>query len=113
MAKIRYVIDYVFDESQLARGKNPYVPCGVWAMSDSQFEVGYSKGFEARAEEVDAWLTELVEQGIRPERVEGFLEYWRERRPSLSGTISEIIVTVKYTSLLTCVEEVLRTIKPD
>lgn len=89
MAKVRYMIDYVFDDARLARGENPYVPAGVWAMSETQFEVAYLPGFEARAEEVDAWLTGLVEEGIDPVKVEGFLEHWRDRRPSQNGSFAE------------------------
>ncbi len=107
MAKLRYMIDYVFDEARFKRGEYPYVPCGVWAMSETQFEVGYLPGFEKRAQQVDTWLSELVENGIQPERVDGFLEFWRERRASFDGSFSRILEMASLGSVVECVRSVL------
>lgn len=53
--------------------------------------MGYLPGFEERVQKVDGWLTELDERGIQPERVDGFLEFWRERRASFDGSFSRIL----------------------
>lgn len=107
MAKVRYMIDYLFDEARFKRGEAPYVPCGVWAMSETQFEVGYLPGFEERAQKVDGWLTELVEQGIWPERVDGFLKFWRDNRSSADGSFSDIVETERTGSVNEYVRELL------
>ena len=114
--KLRYMIDFVYDEKQEERGLSPYVPAGVWVVTPTGFDFGYLPGFEEREDEVNWMLNDWIEQGITPWRNEGFLEYWQESRSPYRGTFGEIVETDQYENSGTCVNEVLRSLsgeKPD
>ena len=87
--KVRFMIDYVFDETRHDRGLDPYVPCGVWVVGDS-FDAGYLPGFSEREEELNWLVNDWVEQGVEPWKNEGFLEYWQEARSPYRGMFGVI-----------------------
>ena len=112
MAKVRYMIDYVFDEKRDARGENAYVPCGVWAISETQFEVGVLEDdFPERSEEMHWFINDLVEKGIKPHKVEGFMEYWRDSRSPYRGMFSEIVETDEFEHAVQCVNALLERLR--
>ena len=105
--KLRYMIDYVFDEKRDERGLDPYVPAGVWVVTPTGFDMGYLPGFDEREDEVNWMLNDWIEQGIDPWFNEGFLEYWQESRSPYRGTFGEIIETDEHEHSGKCIEAVL------
>ena len=93
--KLRYMIDYVYNEKRFEKGLDPYVPCGLWVVTPTGFDAGYLPGFEEREDEVN-WLDP------------GFMEYWRESRSPYRGAFGETIETEKYESSGKCIEAVLK-----
>ena len=91
--KLRYMIDYVFDDKRHERSLDPYVPAGVWVVTPTSFDFGYLPGFEEREDEVNWLLNGWIEQGIEPWCNEGFLEYWRESRSPMRGVFGEVVET--------------------
>ena len=108
--KVRYMIDYVFDDARHDRGLDPYVPCGVWAVGDS-FDAGYLLGFEEREDEVNWLVNGWVEQGIEPWKEAGFLEYWRDTRSSYRGAFGETVETDEHEGSGKCIEAVLKRLR--
>ena len=105
--KLRYMIDYVFDDKRHERGLDPYVPCGVWVVTPTSFDCGYLPGLEEREDEVNWLLNGWIEQGIEPWRNEGFLEYWYESRSPMRGAFGEIVETDRYANSPECVTDIL------
>ena len=112
MAKVRYMIEYLADPKKSAAGEIEYLPCGVWAVSDSQFEIGILKEkFPERAEEIHWFINYLVERDIRPHQDPEFLEYWRDSRSAYKGMFSEIAETDEFTSAVNCVNAMLERLR--
>ena len=109
--KLRYMIDYVYDEKCFAKGLDPYVPAGVWVVTPTGFDFEYLPGFEEREDEVNWLLNDWIEQGIDPWLNKGFLEYWQESRSPYSGNFGEIVETEEYEHSGNCIEAVLVKLK--
>jgi len=105
--KLRYMIDYVYDEKRFEKGLDPYVPAGLWVVTPTGFDMGYLPGFEEREDEVNWMLNDWIEQGVTPWRNEGFLEYWQEGRSPYRGAFGNIIETDQYESSGKCIEATL------
>ena len=105
--KLRYMIDYVYDEKRFERGEAPYVPCGVWVVTETSFDAGYLEGFEEREDEVNWLVNGWVEQDTMPWLNPGFLEYWQESRSPYRGSFGEIVETDKYENSSECVKDIL------
>ena len=105
--KLRYMVDYVFDDARFEKGLDPYVAAGVWVVTPTGFDMGYLPGFEEREDEVNWMLNDWIEKGIDPWLNEGFLEYWRESRSPYSGSFGEILETMEFEGSGNCIEAVL------
>ena len=109
--KLKYMIDFVYDEKRFEKGLDPYVPAGVWVVTPTGFDMGYLEGFEEREDEVNWLLNDWIEQGVDPWLNEGFLEYWQESRSPYSGTFGEIVETDRYANSPKCIEDVLEKLR--
>jgi len=105
--KLKYMIDFIYDEKRFEKGLDPYVPAGVWVVTPTSFDMGYLPDFEEREDEVNWLLNDWIDQGIDPWLNDGFLEYWQESRSPYSGAFGEITKTAKFENSGTCIAEVL------
>jgi len=111
--KLRYMIDYVYDEKRFEKGLDPYVPAGLWVVTPTGFDAGYLPGFEEREDEVNWLVNGWVEQDTKPCLNPGFMEYWRESRSPYRGAFGETIETDEYENSGKCVEAVLGRLHKD
>ena len=109
--KLRYMIDYVYDEKRFEKGLDPYVPAGLWVVTPTGFDAGYLPGFEDREDEVNWMLNDWIEQNVTPWRNEEFLEYWQESRSPYRGAFGETVETEEYESSGKCIEAVMERLR--
>jgi len=105
--KLRYMIDYVFDDKRHERGLDPYVPAGLWVVTPTGFDAGYLPGFEEREDEVNWLVNGWVEQDIKPCLNPGFMEYWQESRSPYRGTFGDIIESEQYENSGECIKAII------
>lgn len=111
--KLRYMIDYVYDEKRFEKGLDPYVPCGLWVVTPTGFDAGYLPGFDEREDEVNWLVNGWVEQNIKPCLNPGFLEYWQESRSPYRGMFGSIENTDFFDTSSALIEQILHAIQKE